>query len=745
MIRGNFMDKDIKRKEIDKIIEKTNKTRYYDSQETLDLAETALSLSQDLGYEQGRALAILRIANAHANMGNYGNALDIIFEALDFFIKESFYDLQFNVFNLVGIVFSELGDYERSMEFYDNAESAAKKIDAGKKYDLNSTTKTSMVLVLNNIAENYKYLSDYNEALNYYNKSFEIDKELNFSASKGVSLLSLGEIYYLLSNYDKAKEFTNKALFYMNHYNYALAESEAYQNLALIFWKKVDYIQAEEYFHKALNKSKEESSPYFQISILTNYYKYLMSQDNFKDALKALKEACDISTENNMVEKMPEISALLAKFYEQRGDCETAFKYFKMHFEHEKTFFDTLHKSRINSLNIKRKIFQMEKEKKEIEENNENLKRESEGLQIIVDKISIISDLGRQITATLNLDSIIDILHFSITNFIDMPYFGIGLYDEINASINYFDIIDNGEKVKMASTSISDKNSTSAKCIKSREIIIINDMSKEYINYVDEAFYKSQNNKFNCELNSLIYSPLLINKKVIGVITIQCKEKNAFTPYHIEMVKSLSSYAAIAVNNAIKSMELEKEVERTKTAQIKLEELNEKLLYLSENDVMTGIPNRRKFDKYINNIWDESILQKSNLSLILFDIDCFKEYNDNYGHLEGDNCIIKIANALSNIGKIPYFASRYGGDEFIIILSNCSINDSLEFSEILKNKIAELNIPHKFSKVIDRVTISIGVASIIPNNNMAINEFIRIADNALYLAKQMGRNQIANI
>ena len=213
------------------------------------------------------------------------------------------------------------------------------------------------------------------------------------------------------------------------------------------------------------------------------------------------------------------------------------------------------------------------------------------------------------------------------------------------------------------------------------------------------------------------------------MITIQSAEKDAFTPYHVEMVKSLSAYAAIALNNAIKSMELKN--------------LNELLLSLSEEDKLTGIANRRKFDDYIDNVWNSSIKDGSSIALLIIDIDYFKEDNDNLGHLEGDKCIAKVANALKNMNIKLHFIARYGGDEFMVVLEKSSIDEAVKVAENIKDTIAELNIPHEFSKISDRVTLSIGAASVIPNENMTIKDFIREADKALYSAKKFGRNQVA--
>ena len=226
-------------------------------------------------------------------------------------------------------------------------------------------------------------------------------------------------------------------------------------------------------------------------------------------------------------------------------------------------------------------------------------------------------------------------------------------------------------------------------------------------------------------------------------MTIQSKVKNAFTPYHIETIKALAAYAAIAINNAMKSKELEKEVIKTKAVQDKLKKLNQTLLSLTEKDSLTGIANRRKFDNYINNVWNISMEEKTSIALLLIDIDYFKEYNDNLGHLEGDKCLVSVAKTLANLNVRQYFVARYGGDEFVIVLLNCSIEGAVEFGENIKKEMVKIDIPHKFSKTSDRVTVSIGVSSVIPNYDIAINELVRKADGALYIAKKNGRNQVS--
>jgi diguanylate cyclase (GGDEF)-like protein len=729
---------------IDMLLLKINEVRYNNPEKAIKLSLEALSLSENINYDLGTAASKHMISSCYYTIGNYEEAISLTFDSLDFFIKENIYDLQWSSYNLLGNTFSELGDYERGMDFYNNAEEIAYLVDEGKKFDTNSSKEKAMVRTLNNIAENYKLLKAYDESLDYCNRAYDIDKNYDFQFSKGVTILSLGELYYLLQDYDKANILSFRALEYFKKYNYTLGQPECYKLAALSYWKKNDFYKADEYFNITIDRIETQSSPYNEIDVYISYYQYLKDRNDFKKSLTILHKAYDLSIKNNFVEKISEIASILSIFYAELKDFQTAFNYFNMHLENERINASYLNKHRINNLNISKKIKKFEIEKKEIIDNNENLQRKSESLQMVVEKLSIISELGQKITSNLDLDSIIDVLYSSIKNFMDLTYLSIGLYDEENSLVNYLDVIEHGKKKKKKVTNVKDRSNFTSICIETEDFVIINDMNKEFSKYMDSETYMAGINKDQYELQSLIFCPLKVNSKIIGVMSIQSEKKNSFTSYHVEMVKSLSSYAAIAINNAIKSKQLELEIEKTHAVQFELKLLNEKLLFLSENDSMTKISNRRKLDKYLYELWEKHVQEKKVLSLVIFDIDNFKEYNDNYGHIAGDKCIVTIANILSSIKDENYFPARYGGDEFVVVLPEYQLDKALAFGESLKQKVAMANIQHKFSTVSDKVTLSIGITSLIPSIDLTINEFINKADDALYLAKKRGKNQIAS-
>lgn len=165
---------------------------------------------------------------------------------------------------------------------------------------------------------------------------------------------------------------------------------------------------------------------------------------------------------------------------------------------------------------------------------------------------------------------------------------------------------------------------------------------------------------------------------------------------------------------------------------------------ISYLDGLTGIPNRRKFNEYLLFYCDISNREKTPISMIMMDIDHFKLYNDHYGHQEGDTCLIRIAKALSEVPVDKAdFVARFGGEEFACILPNKTREEAMTLAEKLRLAVADLKIPHETSLVEPFVTISLGVASVIPSGDPVCKDLVRAADEALYRSKESGRNKVS--
>lgn len=178
-------------------------------------------------------------------------------------------------------------------------------------------------------------------------------------------------------------------------------------------------------------------------------------------------------------------------------------------------------------------------------------------------------------------------------------------------------------------------------------------------------------------------------------------------------------------------------------SQRQLEALNVQLLQLSSTDGLTGISNRRTFDEQLAIEWRRGTRDNTSLSLIMIDIDFFKLYNDSLGHQTGDDGLKTVAMILKgSLKRVTDMAARYGGEEFVALLPNTEPDGAMNIAEIIRANIEEAGMEHPSSDVSDYVTISAGVASIVPNSAQSPEKLITAADQALYLAKHSGRNRV---
>ncbi|WP_371418269.1 diguanylate cyclase domain-containing protein [Anabaena sp. UHCC 0253] len=179
---------------------------------------------------------------------------------------------------------------------------------------------------------------------------------------------------------------------------------------------------------------------------------------------------------------------------------------------------------------------------------------------------------------------------------------------------------------------------------------------------------------------------------------------------------------------------------------LKLKAENQTLQHLVNYDGLTQIPNRRRFDEYFQQEWRRMARENSSISLILCDVDFFKLYNDTYGHQAGDSCLQKVAQAMTKAIKKPsYLVARYGGEEFAVILPNTNMEEAILVAEEIRSQVQKLAISHTTSQISHQITVSLGVAIMIPAADIPAAFLIKTADDALYQAKRAGRDRFCII
>ena len=175
---------------------------------------------------------------------------------------------------------------------------------------------------------------------------------------------------------------------------------------------------------------------------------------------------------------------------------------------------------------------------------------------------------------------------------------------------------------------------------------------------------------------------------------------------------------------------------------LELKLYRDRLMKMSMIDGLTSIPNRRQFDREIEQQWQRSIRKQSPITVMMLDIDFFKQYNDLYGHLKGDDCLKKVASVLLKQMKRPTdMVARYGGEEFVCILPETDLEGAECVADNIIKAINAAQIEHQGSKISQHVTLSIGLVCIVPSLDCQMVDFLQNADKALYQAKVGGRNR----
>jgi diguanylate cyclase (GGDEF)-like protein len=221
---------------------------------------------------------------------------------------------------------------------------------------------------------------------------------------------------------------------------------------------------------------------------------------------------------------------------------------------------------------------------------------------------------------------------------------------------------------------------------------------------------------------SAMFAPVRDGDRTIGALWV-ADGKSTYGDEDLALVEAFAAYLSLALQRA------------------SLRERTHRLEQLVAIDPLTGVANRRAFDKTLEREWSRAIRAQRPLAVAMLDIDHFKRYNDGYGHREGDACLQKIARVCSaSIVRASDLFARYGGEEFCIILGDADLQAGMVVAERVRAAVEMLSLPHAPAEG-GIVTLSIGVASMIPERGLTATELVERADRALYQAKDAGRNR----
>ena len=337
----------------------------------------------------------------------------------------------------------------------------------------------------------------------------------------------------------------------------------------------------------------------------------------------------------------------------------------------------------------------------------------------------LVVTITQRIRQSLNLDEILNTTAAEVRQFLQTDRVIIYRFESDWSGVVVVESVDPAW-VSMLGLKINDACLSQAKCIEpyiKGRILAIADiysagLAECYVSFLEQFQVKAK-----------MIVPILQADRLWGLLVAQhCSKPRNWQVGEIDLLEQLATNVGIAIQQS----ELYQQ----------LQNANFELQRLATLDGLTQLANRRRFDEYLNAEWLRHKREQIPLSLILFDVDYFKLYNDTYGHLAGDDCLRKMASAIAFVIHRPAdLVARYGGEEFAVILPNTDEAGAIFVANKIHQTVQQLAIPHSRSLKCDRLTISLGVVSIVPIQEISPQDLINGADQALYTAKQQGRDR----
>lgn len=719
--------------EIRRLNEMSKKTERINPGDSLAWAQKANDLAALAEDVPGQIKSLLQIGRSQWLGGNLNQALQSLMKALEMVKETREHRLEVDILNALGNVNIYMRNYGRTLEYYGQALKLADAIG----YDQMAAG------ILNNFGEVYKNLKDYSTALMYYHESLSRHDQMKGRYDESITMVNIGMVCCELGEFEEASFYAEESMKVNMNANYVVGEGYSRHLLGRISHRKGNLGKAVEEYKNSLDAMPDTSDVNLRIDLCRDLYHALNESGDREQALEYLFKGLEIAEDLETDSVTADFYSLIATQFEEEGEISKSNQYYKKYHDLTKKMTESEQESKLRSI-----AFQMEADEyaekhrayeiltEQLKAQTLNLEEKTDALALSNERMQIISEIGQKITATLNLKDIFEQIYRHTNSLMKADVLGVGVYRQDQHVLEYPYYMENGVKLAPFTIPVSSETSWAVWCLKNRRDVIVNDIEAEY-----SAYLKGYQSSSGDLMHSLLFCPLTVNDDTIGVITVQSRHKNTYESHHLDALRILASYAAIAINNARQSTELEAEIKSRQHAQRELEKLNQQLRNLSEIDGLTAVANRRKFDSFLEEEWERAKRDRIPLSLLLIDIDFFKEYNDFYGHVLGDQILKDVAATLQRTLKRSVdFISRYGGDEFIVVLHHTDKPGAMNMAGNMVEAVSALGIPHESTDLHQKLSITIGVTTLTPDPLDSMEILLQQSDEALYRAKKRGRN-----
>jgi len=520
----------------------------------LELSNEAKKLSEEYSYQKGLAYAVRNMGVSHRYLSNLETALAFSRQALDMFVQMGEKSGEAQAHVSIGAIYYYMGDYERSLDYFLK----------GLRQNEEIGNKQAQAYAFNGAGYVYCVLGDNKKALEFLQSALGLSKELGNTDDLQSSILdSLALTYLNDGQMDKAYEAYLKCLEVSEQSSLKVNMGYALFGIGDLFVRQNRLDEAKDYFLESLAIRREIGYKVGEANSLVQLGKLFLRLEDAKQAKEYLLESLKVAEGIKAKAVIYEAHEALAELYERKKDIQSFSKHYKLYHKYKSEVFKEEQENKQKYLSIQ---YEMEKLQQETEinrltnvvmkEKNEELEKKTKELEQSYNSMSVLSKIGRDITSTLDLDTILNTVYENVNELMDATIFGIGIYKPEEASIEYRLSIEEGKRYQPYLRKMSDRSQLAVWCIENNKEVFINDIQNEFSKYLKDIDYTVpasvvlEDGSMPQNPNSVIYLPLVVKDKIIGLVSVQSYKKDAYTPYHLDILKTLASYTSAALYNA---------------------------------------------------------------------------------------------------------------------------------------------------------------------------------------------------
>ncbi|MCX7024125.1 MAG: diguanylate cyclase [Spirochaetes bacterium] len=697
-----------------------------DPESALILAVETLEAARLSSYDKGTAESLLNAGWCCIYLSRPEESSEYIRSALEIYGRIDDASGQAKATHALGVLYHKLSRLEWAVDYY------SRSIEIARKHGLAARESSS----LNKIGEVCKELGNFKEALDYFLRAYEIlpDHEENDELA-GV-LLNIGATFTDMENYPLARDFIEKSLAIAERLGEGILAAQAWSRNSRIDRAVGDYANAELRIRTALDLARKSGDRLLAVECLLDLGSIEFEIDRLDDALAGFMEAIELAERLGAKLQASKGYEALSRIHERKGEFGTALEFYRKHSRYEREISGEDTTRKIKNIQIQYEIERSQREAEIYRLRTIDLREKTDRLEAMNRRITTIAEIGRRITSSLVTSTVIDTLFESLIAHFSIDVFGLALYNQKSDSLRYICYVERGVNIKRPTRKLNHKRSIAAYCVRRNEAVFIHDIDKEYSDYIEgePVFYLGQKGR------TLFYLPLSIENKVIGVMTVQNYEADAYTDDDRKFLAALNPFIAVAIENSLihdRLEDLNKDLKRDKRA---LEKASREISHLANHDSLTGLPNRRLLFELLEDACHQAERQRSKIGVMYIDLDDFKPINDRYGHFTGDHALIAVAERFRNLLRASDIVARVGGDEFVAVLRNVKTRADIE---LVADKIqSEGQKPLAFIDAECRVRLSMGIA-VYPDDAQTIEDLVNRADGAMYAIKHGDKNGYA--